>query len=86
MREILNIALVLAVAGFFVATVMALSLALSKTVRHRDGRDEEPNPSWNDWSSCHATKRHEELSGGASATALINSRTCGAEAATMSRK
>ena len=31
MREILNIALVLAVAGFFVATVMALSLALSKT-------------------------------------------------------
>ena len=32
MREILSIALVLAVAGFFVITVMALSLALSKTV------------------------------------------------------
>ena len=32
MREILSIALVLAVAGFFVVTVMALSLALSKTV------------------------------------------------------
>ncbi|HEY6861962.1 MAG TPA: hypothetical protein VI358_19520 [Pseudolabrys sp.] len=32
MREILNIALVLAVAGFFVVTVMALSFALSKTV------------------------------------------------------
>ena len=32
MREILSIASVLAVAGFFVVTVMALSLALSKTV------------------------------------------------------
>ena len=32
MREILSIALVLAVAGFFVITVMAVSLALSKTV------------------------------------------------------
>lgn len=32
MREILSIALVLAVAGFFVVTVMALSLALSKTI------------------------------------------------------
>jgi hypothetical protein len=32
MREILSIALVLAVAGLFVVTVMALSLALSRTI------------------------------------------------------
>ena len=32
MREILGIALVLAVAGLFVVTVMALSLALSRTI------------------------------------------------------
>ena len=77
MREILNIAF--SCSRLLRCHCDGIELGTEQDGRHRDGRDEEPNPSWNDWSSCHATKRPEELSGGASATALIDSRTCCAE-------